>query len=147
MRAAVAWSYGPGLAGAVLLAGCVEHRGPVFGEWTGDPPGGTISRHQNVDLVLYGAPDAQSGHYHITSTMDNPEVRSGHGEDQWGGTWKWGRRNVDGHEVTTITLEDHLPDEIGGYVLEADGTLHILDPNGLPDTTPGGALYTLSPVR
>jgi len=53
---------------------------------------------------------------------------------------------VNGSTITTITLKNHLPGDIGAYMLGADGALHALDPNGLPDTTPAAALYTLSPV-
>lgn len=132
---------------ALTISGCMQPSGPVLGAWHGRPPGREPGSRRIVDLVLDGAPDAQSGSYRITSTDIDPSVISGHGEDHWGGTWIRGTRVVGGSTITTITLKDHLPDDVGAYMLGTDGALHILDPNGLPDTSRAGALYTLSPVE
>jgi len=132
---------------ALGLAGCAQPAGPVFGEWQGQPPGRTRSNSKSVDLVLEGGPDALSGAYRISTTEENPSVFNGHGTRRWGGTWTRGSRMFEGRALTVITLQDHLPDDIGDYILAPDGTLHALDPNGKVDTRPVDALYTLSPVR
>ena len=69
------------------------------------------------------------------------------GTKEWGGNWTSTSRVAGSQTVKIIILHDHLPDDIGGYALAADGRLHALDPNGQIDTTPDGALYTLSPIR
>jgi len=132
---------------ALGLAGCAGPTGPVFGEWQGEPPGRDRSVPKSVDLVLDGAPDAQSGNYRIATTEHDPAVFAGHGTRRWGGTWTRSTRMVDGRPLTIITLHDHLPDDIGDYYLAQDGTLHALDPNGKIDTSRDDALYTLSPVQ
>ena len=131
---------------AASLGGCTQPIGPVFGEWRGEPPGRSTNYPKSVDLVLGGGPGAQSGQYRITSTELNPNSLSNNGERQWGGTWISTQRAVNGQIMQFITLQDHLPDDVGGYALEADGRLHALDPGGSLDTTPAGALYTLSPI-
>lgn len=135
------------LVGAPLIAGCAQPRGPVLGEWQGEPPGRNSNATVAVDLVLYGEPGAASGQYYTKSTMQNPNQFSSHGTQEWGGNWTSTQGLVDGQAAKFIKLLDHLPDQIGGYALAADGRLHALDPNGSYDTTPDGALYTLSPVR
>lgn len=139
--------FGLALVAALGLPGCSQSSGPVFGEWQGAPHGATPSSPVAVDLVLGGEPDATSGDYHITMTQQNPNLLSNNGTQQWGGSWTSRPGQVDGQAAKFITLHDHLPSEIGGYALTADGRLHALDPNGSLDTTPAGALYTLSPVR
>lgn len=131
---------------AAGLAGCTQPIGPVFGEWRGEPPGRNTNYPKSVDLVLGGGPGARSGQYHITSTELNANSFSNHGERQWGGAWTSAQRVVNGQAMQFITLQDHLPDDIGGYALEADGRLHALDPDGSLDMTAVGALYTLSPI-
>ncbi len=132
---------------ALGMAGCAQANGPVLGEWRGDQPGRSSNSPKSVDLVLNGTPDAQSGHYYITSTQENPNLLSNNGTREWGGTWTSTPRAVDGQTVKIIILHDHLPDDVGGYALAADGRLHALDPNGTINATPDGALYTLSPIR
>lgn len=132
---------------ALGLAGCAQPTGPVFGEWQGQPPGRARNNSKLVDLVLEGAPDAQSGTYRISSTEQDSSVFNGHGTRRWGGTWTRSSREVEGRPLTIIMLHDHLPDDIGDYYLAADGKLHALDPNGKIDTRPIDALYTLWPVR
>ena len=141
---AIRWIAAAGLA--MGLAGCAPS-GPVFGEWRGDQPGRSTDSPRAVDLVLNGAPDAQSGHYYITTTQENPNLLANNGTKEWGGNWTSMPRVAGGQTVKIIILHDHLPDDIGGYALAADGRLHALDPNGQIDTTPDGALYTLSPIR
>lgn len=137
---------GLGFAAVCLLAACTQPTGPVLGEWEGRQPGRGPSFPKLVDLVLDGTPDAQSGTYHIATTQMDPDVVTGNGEQRWTGTWVRSERTANGQPVKVIMLKDHLPDDIGAYALEADGALHILDPNGLPDTTRAGQLYTLRPV-
>ncbi len=134
-------------AAALGLAGCAAPAGPVFGKWQGEPPGRTRSMSKSVDLELDGAPDAQSGAYRIASTEHDPSVLAGHGTRRWGGTWTRSTRVIGGQQLTIITLQDHLPDDIGDYYLTPDGKLHALDPNGKLDTSRDDALYTLSPVQ
>ena len=136
-----------GMTASVGLAGCVQPSGPVFGEWRGQTPGPNSKAPKSVDLELYGAPDAQTGAYHMSSLESEPGFTVGHDTRAWGGTWVRSQRVVDGRTITIITLKDPLPGDIGAYTLADDGTLHALDPNGLPDTTPAGALYTLAPVK
>ncbi len=131
---------------AAGLAGCAQP-GPVFGEWRGDQPGRSTDAPRSVDLVLNGDPNAQSGHYYITTTQENPNLLANNGTKEWGGTWTSTPRVVNGQAVKIIILRDHLPDDIGGYALAPDGRLHALDPDGAIDATPDGALYTLSPIR
>ena len=135
------------LALPALLAcsGCAQN-GPILGEWAGRQPGRNIEMRKSVDLVLYGSPGAPSGQYHITTNENDPTLATGHGEQQWGGTWERGQQMVDARPVTTIKLNDMLSSEISGYALEPDGTLRVLNPNGVPNTTPDGNLYTLTPV-
>ncbi len=141
------WHRAAMFAFALGVAGCAQPTGPVFGEWQGEPPGRTRSTPKSVDLVLDGAPDAQSGAYRIATTEHDPSVFAGHGTRRWGGTWTRSSRVVDGQQLTIITLHDHLPDDIGDYYLSSDGKLHALDPNGTVETSRDAALYTLSPVR
>ena len=135
--------------GAMLLglAGCAGPSGPILGEWMGNQPGGNPDTPDQVDLVLIGGPDATSGRYHITTTVQNPNQFSNNGTQEWGGPWTSVQRDVQGQPVKFITLHDHLSSELGGYALEPDGKLHALDPNGSIDTSRDGALYTLSPVH
>ena len=128
------------------LAGCAQPPGPVFGEWRSQTTAFNARSQKTVDLTLYGAPGARTGSYHITSTLNDPSVFEGHGTSQWSGTWTSSRLAAGEGGGTAIKLLDHLPDDVGGYALMSDGRLHILDPNGLPDITPAGAHYTLSPV-
>lgn len=141
------WRLAVGVSLAIGLAGCAQPTGPVFGEWQGETPGRNSGFYKSVDLELDGTPDAQSGAYRIESTEHDPTVFGNHGTRHWGGTWTRSSRQVDGRTLTIITLHDHLPDDIGDYILASDGRLHALDPNGKIDTTPADALYTLSPVR
>lgn len=141
------WHIAAMLAFTLGAAGCAQPAGLVFGEWQGQPPGRTRDNSKSVDLVLEGAPDAQSGNYRIATTENDPSVFNNHGTRRWGGTWTRSTRTVDGRELTVITLHDHLPDDIGEYSLAPDGMLHALDPNGRIDTSRDAALYTLSPVR
>ena len=141
------WRLAVGVSLAIGLAGCAQPTGPVFGEWQGETPGRNSGFYKSVDLELDGTPDAQSGAYRIGSTEHDPTVFSNNGTRRWGGTWTRSSRQVDGRTLTIITLHDHLPDDIGDYILASDGRLHALDPNGKIDTTPADALYTLSPVR
>ncbi len=141
------WRQAALLGLAVGLAGCSQPTGPVFGEWQGGTPSRSTGYSKSVDLVLEGTPDVQSGAYRISSTEQNANVFSNHGTRRWGGKWTRSSRVVDGRTLTVITLHDHLPDDIGDYILAPDGTLHALDPNGKIDTSPADALYTLSPVR
>lgn len=134
-------------ATVLLLVGCSSQpRGPILGEWQGQPPGSSANTPVATDLVLEGGPAATSGEYHITTTMLNPNQFSSNGTQQWGGQWTSTQRQVGGETAKFITLHDHLPNQIGGYALMADGRLHALDPNGMIDGSPAGALYTLGPV-
>ena len=143
----VTWHRAAMFACTLGAAGCAHPTGPVFGEWQGQPPGRTRDATASVDLVLDGAPDAQSGSYRIATTENDPSVFNNHGTRRWGGTWTRSTRMIDGRALTVITLHDHLPDDIGEYSLAPDGRLHALDPNGKVDTSRDDALYTLSPVR
>ena len=141
------WRLAASLSLGLGLVGCAQRTGPIFGQWHGEPPGRSVDFSKGVDLELDGAPDAQSGAYRIASTEHDPTVLSGHGTRRWGGTWTRSSRVVNGCTLTIITLHDHLPDDIGDYILRSDGKLQALDPNGKIDTSPADALYTLSPVR
>ncbi len=141
------WQLAASLGIGIGLVGCAQPTGPIFGEWHGEPPGRSVDFLKSVDLELDGAPDAQSGAYRIASTEHDPTVLSGNGTRRWGGTWTRSSRVVNGRTLTIITLHDHLPDDIGDYILASDGKLHALDPGGKIDMSPADALYTLSPVR
>ena len=141
------WHKAAALAFALGLAGCAQPAGPVFGEWQGEPPGRTRNATKTVDLVLDGAPGAQSGAYRIATTEHDPSVFIGHGTRRWGGTWTRSTRMINGQSATVITLHDHLPDDIGEYYLAPDGRLHALDPDGKVDSGSIDAYYTLSPVQ
>ena len=137
-----------GLAALLLvLVGCSQPTGPVFGEWQGNQPGSSADASTAVDLVLEGGPAAQSGQYHITTTMQDPNQLSNNGTQQWGGRWSSEQRETGDHTIMVVTLHDHLASQIGTYALEADGKLHALEPNGKLDSSPASALYTLSPVQ
>ncbi len=133
------------------LAGCAGPSGPpdapVFGEWQGQPPGLDADTPVAFDLVLYGGPGAASGQYHTRATTQNPNQFSANGTQEWGGDWTSTQGVANGETLKFIILHDHLPNQIGGYALAPDGRLHALDPDGSLNTTPDGALYTLSPVR
>ncbi len=141
------WRWAAMAAFTAGMAGCAQPTSPVFGEWQGEPPGRTQNAPKSVDLVLDGAPDAQSGAYRIATTEHDPSVFNSRGTQRWGGTWTRNTRVVNGQELAVITLHDHLPDDIGGYYLSPDGKLHALDPDGKLDTSRDDALYTLSPVQ
>ena len=118
----------------------------MLGEWRGNQPDIGPNFPKVVDLVLDGEPDARSGRYHIASTQSDPELVTGNGEQRWTGTWVRTDQSVRGQTVRVITLQDHLPGDIGAYAWEADGSLHVLGRDGLPDDSRAGALYTLRPV-
>lgn len=135
------------LTGAGLAAGCAASGDPVFGEWSADTPGSNANASLGVDLVLYGGPDATSGRYTIKSTAQNPNQFANHGTQEWGGPWTSTPGTVNGRPARFISLHEHLPDQISGYALTADGRLHALNPDGSYNASRDGALYTLSPVR
>ncbi len=135
------------LLGASTLAGCTQPSGPELGEWRGQAPGGSLYSPKTVDVTLSGPPGATSGSYYFTSQENDPTLLSDHGERQWGGHWVKADRVVSGQMVTTITLQRLISGEIDVYALEPNGTLRPVDRNGLPDMTPAGSLYVLSPVK
>ena len=130
----------------IALGGCVHDTGPVLGEWRGQSPGASRDVPKTVDVRLNGSPGANSGSYHFSRIEADPTLLSGHDQDQWGGTWVRSQRVVNGRTLSIFTLQALLPGEIDTYALEPDGTLRPVDPNGLPDATPAGSRYTLSPV-
>ena len=134
------------LLALAALGGCVNASGPLVGEWRGQSPGASLNEPKTVDVTLNGSADAPSGTYHFTRMETDATLLSGHDEDQWGGTWVRSQRVVNGQPLSIFELKALLPGEINTYALEPNGTLRPVDPNGMPDTTPAGSLYTLSPV-
>jgi hypothetical protein len=129
-------------------AGCAQAagHGPVFGDWRGTQPGGSTDYYKTVELVLNGAPNAQSGRYRIATTEQNPGSLENNGTRRWGDVWTSEQQQVDGHTVMIIHLHNTLPGDINKYALESDGALHIVGPNGHVDHSSAGKLYTLRPV-
>lgn len=131
----------------LALAACSSPpAAPVLGAWQGSQPGPDPVFANNVDLVLRGIPDAQSGQYRLAISGHNPSARFNQGPSPWGGTWVRSQRVIDGRNLTIFHLNDTLADDISNYALMPDGTLHALDPDGTLDTTPAASLYVLAPV-
>ena len=133
--------------GAATLSACTQPSGPLLGEWRGQAPGGSVYAPKSVDVTLSGPPGATAGTYYFTSQENDPTLLAQDGKRQWGGNWVKADRVVNGQAVSTITLQRLLSGEIDVYALEPNGTLRPVDRDGLPDTTPAGSLYVLSPVK
>jgi hypothetical protein len=131
----------------LAVAGCSTQPGaPVVGAWQGSQPAAGGFANSNVDLVLRGAPDAQSGIYCIATTVVDPSARSFLGNHRWSGPWESSQRVIDGQRLTVIELKNALSDDISHYALMPDGTLHVLNPDGSLSDETVAALYTLAPV-
>ena len=131
---------------ALALGACVHPNGPLIGEWRGQSPGASLDVPKTVDVTLDGQPGDATGSYYFTAQENDPTLVTGHGERQWGGTWVRTQRVVNGQPLSIYRLKALIGGEIDTYALEPNGTLRPVDPNGLPDMTPAGSLYTLSPV-
>jgi hypothetical protein len=131
----------------LAFAGCASQpNGPVVGAWHGQQPGPDGLVPTSVDLVLEGAPNAQSGTYHIATIVHDPSARSSLENDRWSGAWERTKRVVNGQALTIIDLHNALSGDISHYALMPNGTLQALDPNGTLGTSALTTSFVLTPV-
>jgi hypothetical protein len=130
----------------LAFAGCASQPdGLVLGAWHGQQPGPDRLVPTSVDLVLEGAPNAQSGTYRIATVVHDPSARSFLDDHRWSGAWERTKRVVNGQTLTIIDLHNALSSDISHYALMPDGTLHALDPNGTIGKSALAASFVLAP--
>ena len=130
----------------LALDGCVQPAGPVFGDWTGRQPLGSVNRPAFVDLVLLGQRGAREGRYQIKSTQTDATLVAGGARTlQWSNHWTLQPGSSPG--APQILVLHNLPNsQISNYALLGNGLLVPLGKNGEPDTSNYGLHYALKPV-
>lgn len=139
------WGYGVIL---IMLAGCTGPTGPVVGDWYGYQLGVSGFSNLSTHLILDGAPDAQSGTYHLITRDMEPGLMD---DPRWNVRWTdhWERRvqqDAEARTYTSIHL-DHVPNaETPDYILTANGLLALVPNTRHPDLSPAALRYALVPL-
>ncbi|GBR30979.1 hypothetical protein AA0488_2153 [Kozakia baliensis NRIC 0488] len=122
---------------ASMLTACADPTGPVFGDWYGFQPLPVPNGSLSIELVLDGAPNAQSGHYRL------------HRQSLWGGDMLFNRSDsLDGTwSIKNVTVQGHTWKQVNlngaqlniwQYVLLPNGYLVPTNDQGAPEMGQGG---------
>ncbi len=118
----------------------------MLGDWRGQEQSRAVAYQDQVELILDGAPDAQSGTYHLLVTTPGLDTGAPAHWLNWADTWTRGSIASGGRIFTWFHLA-HVPDaRTTDYLLTPNGALvPVVDPHK-PDLSPDAMRLALLPL-
>lgn len=139
------WVYGIIL---IMLAGCAGPTGPVVGDWRGYQLGVSGINNLSTELILDGAPDAQSGTYHLITRAMEPGMID---DPRWNVRWTdhWERRvlqDAQSQSYVSIHLHNAPNAETPDYIVTSNDLLVPVPNTRHPDLSPDAMRVALMPL-